>query len=174
MAHAQLSAPGAAHLSGLAPVIARHTRVLILGSFPGIASLAAQQYYAHPRNHFWPILSTLLHESLVTLSYRQRIARVKALGVGIWDVIVTCERPGSLDAAIRNPTQGEITRVARVARHLAVVAFNGGTAARAEPAWREAGYRTLRLPSTSPAYTLSLDAKLAAWRALSSYLPAAD
>jgi hypoxanthine-DNA glycosylase len=161
-------------LAGLPPVVARHTRVLILGSFPGVASLDAQQYYAHPRNHFWTILGALLDEPLVGLPYRQRLARVKARGLGIWDSIVACERPGSLDADIRNATAGEIERIARVARHLSVVAFNGITAARAEPGWRAAGYRTLRLPSTSPAYTRPLAEKLAAWRALGEFVQPAS
>ncbi len=158
-----------APLAGLAPVIDRRARVLILGSFPGVASLAAAQYYAHPRNHFWTILGTLLDEPLPALPYRARLARVKARRIAIWDTIVACERPGSLDADIRNPVRGEIERIARVARGLAVVAFNGNTAARAEPVWRAAGYATLKLPSTSPAYTRPLAEKLAAWRALEAW-----
>ena len=158
-------------LAGLPPVVARNTRVLILGSFPGLASLDARQYYAHPRNHFWTIMGTLLGEPLVELPYRQRLARMKARGLGIWDSIVACERRGSLDADIRNATAGEVERIARVARNLVVVAFNGITAARAEPGWRAAGYRTLRLPSTSPAYTRPLAEKLVAWRALAEFFP---
>ena len=161
-------------LVGLPPVVARNTRVLILGSFPGVASLQAQQYYAHPRNHFWTILGALLGEPLVELPYGQRLVRVKARGVGIWDSIVACQRPGSLDADIRNATAGEVERIARVARSLVAVAFNGMTAARAEPGWRAAGYRTLRLPSTSPAYTRPLAEKLAAWHALGEFVPPQD
>ncbi|HXU52818.1 MAG TPA: DNA-deoxyinosine glycosylase [Casimicrobiaceae bacterium] len=163
-------APRGAALEGLAPVIARDTRVLILGSFPSVASLAAAQYYAHPRNHFWPMLSAVLDEPLTTLAYRARLARVRAHRVGIWDTIVACEREGSLDADIRNALHGEIVRVTTVARNLRAVCFNGGTAARAEPAWREAGFATLRMPSTSPAYTRPLAEKIAAWRALTAFL----
>jgi TDG/mug DNA glycosylase family protein len=163
--------PGSAvRLEGLAPVIARDTRVLILGSFPGVASLAAQQYYAHPRNHFWPILGAILREPLPTLAYRERLRRVRAHRVGIWDTYVTCERRGSLDADIRNALQGEVDRVTRVARNLRAVCFNGATAARAEAAWRDAGIETLRLPSTSPAYTRALAEKIAAWQAMSAWL----
>jgi hypoxanthine-DNA glycosylase len=154
----------------LPPVLAPDARVLILGSFPSGASLAAKQYYAHPRNHFWPILSVVLDEPLVDLPYRERLARVRARGVAIWDTIIACEREGSLDAAIRNPEQGEIARVRRVARGLRAVAFNGGTAARAAPAWREVGYEVLLMPSTSPAYTRPVAEKLAAWRALARFL----
>jgi len=144
--------------------------VLILGSFPSEASLAARQYYAHPRNHFWPVLSALLNEPLVTMSYPARTARVRQHGIAIWDTIVACEREGSLDAAIRNAERGEIARVRRIARGLCAVCFNGGTAARAEPAWRAAGFATLVLPSTSPAYTIPLAQKVDAWRAMTEYL----
>ncbi|MBU6483394.1 MAG: DNA-deoxyinosine glycosylase [Betaproteobacteria bacterium] len=164
------AAPRARRRRGLPPVLGSDARVLILGSFPSEASLAARQYYAHPRNHFWPILGAVLGEALAELPYDQRLARVRAHRVGIWDTIVACERDGSLDAAIRNAECGEIARARRVARGLKAVCFNGRTAGRAGAAWREAGYATLVLPSTSPAYTLPLADKLAAWRALASWL----
>ncbi|HET8877477.1 MAG TPA: DNA-deoxyinosine glycosylase [Casimicrobiaceae bacterium] len=159
-------------MRGLPPVIAADARVLILGSFPSEASLAAAQYYAHPRNHFWPILGDVLREPLAQLPYAERLARVKAHRVAIWDTIVACERSGSLDAAIRNAEQGEIHRVHRLARELRAVCFNGKTAARARPAWAEAGYATLVMPSTSPAYTLPIAEKLVLWRELARFLEA--
>lgn len=152
------------------PVLASDARVLILGSFPSEASLAARQYYAHPRNHFWPVLGAVLSEPLPDLAYADRLARVKAHRVAIWDTIISCERAGSLDAAIRNARQGEIHRVRHVARELKAVCFNGKTAARARTAWAHAGYATLVLPSTSPAYTLPTRDKLAAWRQLARWL----
>jgi hypoxanthine-DNA glycosylase len=168
---ARAARPGAAaRKRGLAPLLDRATRVLILGSFPGEASLAARQYYAHPRNHFWPVMSAVLEEPLTELPYRARLARFRARGVGLWDIIVACERDGSLDASIRNAEHGEIARVARAAPSLAAVCFNGQTAARREPAYRAAGYATLIMPSTSPAYTRPLAEKLAAWRALARWL----
>ena len=156
----------AARKAGLPPVLARDTRVLILGSFPGEASLAARQYYAHPRNHFWPILGWLLGEPLPGLRYAARLARLRAHRVGLWDTIAACERDGSLDGAIRNALRGEITRVRRAAPAVALVCFNGRTAARALPRWRAAGYATLVLPSSSPAYTRPLAEKILAWRAI--------
>ena len=153
-------------------MIAPDARVLILGSFPSEASLAAQQYYAHPRNHFWPILGEVLHEPLARLPYAERLSRVKAHRVAIWDTIIECERSGSLDAAIRNAEQGEIHRVRRIARGLRAVCFNGKTAARARSAWAHAGYATLVMPSTSPAYTLPIGEKLDAWRELARFLGA--
>ena len=157
---------------GLPPVVDADTRVLVLGSFPGVASLAARQYYAHPRNHFWPIMAAILDEPLTNLPYAARLERMTARGVGLWDIIVACQRRGSSDGAIRDAERGDIRRICRIAPSLAVVCFNGNTAASAEPLWREAGYETLRMPSTSPAYTRPLAEKLAGWRAMASWLPA--
>lgn len=166
------TAPRVRRRRGLPPVLAADTRVLILGSFPGEASLAARQYYAHPRNHFWPLLAAIVGEPLPGMPYERRLACLKAHGIGVWDAIVACERPGSLDAAIRAATRAETARVHRAAPKVAIVCFNGRTAARAAPVWREAGYATLVLPSTSPAYTRPFAEKLAAWRALADHLPA--
>jgi double-stranded uracil-DNA glycosylase len=160
----------AARKRGLAPVLARDTRVLILGSFPGEASLAARQYYAHPRNDFWPLVGAAIGTPLAGLPYRRRLDVLRARGIGLWDVIVACERRGSLDGAIRNAQHGEIDRVRRVAKGLALVCFNGRTAARREPAWRAAGYATLVLPSSSPAYTRPFAEKLAAWGAIGVFV----
>jgi hypoxanthine-DNA glycosylase len=155
---------------GLPPVLARDTRVLILGSFPGEASLAAKQYYAHPRNQFWSLVGTLLDAPLPALPYRERLATLRANGIGLWDAIVACEREGSLDGAIRNAKRGDILRVRRAAPSVALVCFNGKTAACAEAAWHDAGYATLALPSSSPAYTRPFEEKLAAWRAFGDFL----
>jgi hypoxanthine-DNA glycosylase len=156
---------------GLPPVVDVRTRVLVLGSFPGVASLDARQYYAHPRNHFWPILGEVLAEPLAALPYPDRLARLLAHGVGLWDVIVACRRPGSLDAAIRDPVHGEVRRIRRAAPALAVVAFNGTTAWRRADEWAQAGYATMPLPSTSPAYTRPFEEKLATWRSIADHLP---
>ena len=157
-------------LTGLPPELGADTRVLILGSFPGEASLAAAQYYAHPRNHFWTLLGAVVGEPLYELPYDERLRRIAAHGIGLWDTIVACERRGSLDGSIRNAERGEIDRVRRMAPGLRLVCFNGKTAARAEPGWRAEGYRTLALPSSSPAYTRPFEEKLAAWRAIGDAL----
>lgn len=155
---------------GLPPVLAADTRILILGSFPGAASLAARQYYAHPRNHFWPLLAAVVGEPLAELRYEERLARLLAHRIGVWDTIVACTRAGSLDVEIRDATRGETGRVRRAAPNVELVCFNGVTAARAAPAWRAEGYATLALPSTSPAYTRPFDQKLAAWRLIADHL----
>jgi hypothetical protein len=89
-------------LRGFPPIIDGRTETLILGSFPSEASLAAGQYYAHPRNQFWRLLGALLGEPLAELDYGERAARVLAHRFGIWDVLDACRRPGSLDADIRD------------------------------------------------------------------------
>ncbi|MES2261046.1 MAG: DNA-deoxyinosine glycosylase [Pseudomonadota bacterium] len=164
MPNAPVSSPA---LTGLAPVIDSHTRILILGSFPGAASLAAQQYYAHPRNLLWPILSALTGENLTGLPYAERLPRLLAHGFGLWDVLGACEREGSLDSAIRKPAANDFARLHELCPLLETVGFNGQTSGKFAPQFAEAGYRTLVLPSTSPAYaSLSFELKLAMWRGL--------
>jgi len=160
-------------LRGLPPVLGRGVRVLVLGSFPGAASLAARQYYAHPRNHFWPLMAAVIGVPLAALPYRQRLAALRTHHVGLWDAIVACRRRGSLDGAIRDAEPAEVGRVRRAAPELALVCFNGKTAARSLAAWSDAGYATLALPSSSPAYTRPFAEKLAAWQAIGAFLPVA-
>jgi hypoxanthine-DNA glycosylase len=154
-------------LTGLAPVIAPDTRILVLGSFPGAASLAAQQYYAHPRNALWPLLSALTGDDLAGLPYAARLPRLLAHGIGLWDVLGACQRSGSLDAAIRAPAANDFAQLRARCPQLATVGFNGQAAGKFAPQFDAAGYRTLVLPSTSPAHaSMSFEQKLAAWRAL--------
>ncbi len=152
-------------LQGLPPLLAPHTRLLVLGSFPGVASLAAQQYYGHPRNQFWPLLSALFEIELTTMSYAQRVEAVLARGLGIWDAYAACERQGSLDSAIRAPLFNDFGPLRARAPELAWVAFNGAQAARALPLIQALGWPAATLPSTSPAHaSWSLERKLVAWR----------
>ncbi|MRW87330.1 DNA-deoxyinosine glycosylase [Pseudoduganella sp. FT26W] len=154
-------------LTGLAPVLDAQTRILILGSFPGAASLAAQQYYAHPRNLLWPILSALTGEPLAALPYTERLPRLLTHGFGLWDVLGACEREGSLDSAIRKPAANDFARLRDLCPLLETVGFNGQTSGKFAPQFAAAGYRTVVLPSTSPAHaSLSFEAKLELWRQL--------
>lgn len=159
--------PPAALLIGLAPVLDADTRMLLLGSFPGAASLAAQQYYAHPRNQFWPLVSQLVGEDLVALAYAERLPRLLSHGIGVWDVLGACERAGSLDSAIRKPAANDFARLQQLCPQLVTVGFNGQAAGKFAPVFTAAGYRTLVLPSSSPAYqSRSFLQKLEDWRAL--------
>jgi hypoxanthine-DNA glycosylase len=152
-------------LRGFPPVVAAHTTTLVLGSFPGEASLVATQYYAHPRNQFWRLLGDVLDEPLGALPYEERLVRVLAHGLGVWDVLAACEREGSLDAAIRNATPNDFASLRERAPRLRKVCFNGKTAGRFASVIRAAGYDTLVLPSSSPANAmLSFEQKLRLWR----------
>jgi len=154
-------------LTGLAPVIAPDTRILILGSFPGAASLAAQQYYAHPRNQFWKLVGALIGEDLYSLPYADRLPGLLAHRFGLWDVLAACEREGSLDSAIRNPAANDFERLHRLCPELEIVGFNGQTSGKFAPQFATQGYRTVVLPSSSPAHmALSFEQKLATWRRL--------
>lgn len=152
-------------LEGLAPVVGRGTRLLILGSFPGAASLRARQYYGHPRNHFWPLVGAIWRLDLPALSYAQRLDVLLERGLGLWDVYASCHREGSLDQAIREAQYNDLDSLLRLAPGLRLVAHNGGESARAMRRVQALGLPVLRLPSSSPANaSWSFDAKLAAWK----------
>lgn len=151
-------------LTGLPPVIGPATRVLVLGSFPGVASLRAQQYYGHPQNQFWKILGTLWSQDLVAMTYAGRLACVRERGLGIWDVYASCEREGSLDADIREPVLNDFAVVQGQCPGLQAIAHNGGESFRHARHTRVLGLPVYRLPSTSPANaSWSFDRKLTAW-----------
>jgi len=143
--------------------------VLILGSFPSTASLAAQQYYAHPQNQFWRIVGAAIGQPLKEMDYPARIAAVQAAGIAIWDVFASCERAGSLDTAIRDAVPNPLAALKESAPALRRICFNGGMAARRIREVEALGFEAMVLPSTSPANaSWSFDRKLAAWAAVLS------
>ena len=151
-------------LQGLPPVLDANTRVLVLGSFPGVASLRAQQYYGHPQNHFWKILGALWQLPLMTLTYPERMAALLDHGLGVWDVYGACEREGSLDASIRNAEVNDFAWVQRSCPRLEAIAHNGGESFRHARHTEKLGVPVYKLPSSSPANAgWSFDRKLAAW-----------
>lgn len=155
------------------PIENARARVLILGSMPGGASLAAGQYYAHPQNLFWRIMCNLLGAN-IELPYRSRLALLKSNRIALWDVLEFCEREGSLDSAIDDNSivVNDFVSFFRTHRHVTHVFFNG---AKAESSYRrhvllahggELGpLEYCRLPSTSPAHAAkSYEEKRKAWR----------
>ena len=156
----------APRLTGLAPVFDAETRCLILGSFPSPASLAAQQYYGHKQNHFWKLLGAVIEEPLFDLPYPERLRRVLAHRIGIWDVYRACVRPGALDADIRASEANDFSTLFIRAPEINRVCFNGQTAAKFAPQLAQSGLETHVLPSSSHAYTLAFAAKLNRWRKL--------
>jgi hypoxanthine-DNA glycosylase len=158
-------------LQGFAPVVDDDARVLILGSFPSALSLAAHQYYANPRNAFWPITGALFGFE-PNAPYENRLAALRSHGVALWDVLRRCRRVGSADSAI-DPKSSVVNNFAQLFADYPTIVrvyFNGAKAAelyrrRADPVER-VEYR--RLPSTSPAHVMPPGAKLASWQALSA------
>lgn len=158
-------------IHGFPPVTGRDAHTLILGSMPGQASLDAGRYYAHPRNAFWPILCDLLGLD-PDATYAARTRALARAGLALWDVVASCERAGSLDAAIvpgsiiANDFAGFLARHHRITR----VCFNGGTAERlfrrhVLPDLRNFDATLIRLPSTSPAHAaMTLARKRERWR----------
>jgi hypoxanthine-DNA glycosylase len=153
--------------------------VLVLGSMPSPASLARRQYYAHPRNAFWPIMGRLFAAGPdLTYTRRQRVLRAR--GLAVWDVLRECVRAGSLDAAIRPETEtpNDFLAFLRRHQHIHTIFFNGHKAATAfrrhvlaDLASLNREFRCVRLPSTSPAHAgRSFEEKLAAWRAVAAAL----
>lgn len=152
-------------------MVDEHTRLLILGSLPGEASLARAQYYAHPRNQFWRLLAAVAGQDMPA-PYEARLATLRALGVGLWDVVGSAERTGSLDGAIRLAKANPVADLVATLPRLEAVAFNGGRASQmGAPALADRPrLALLPLPSSSPAYTLGFELKLDRWRALKPYL----
>jgi TDG/mug DNA glycosylase family protein len=173
------SAVPAAMLRGFPPVVGRTPRVLILGSMPSAASLAAGEYYGLPRNRFWTIMGELFGAGR-ELPYPERLTILQDNGIALWDVLRACQREGSLDTNIdmRTAETNDLPRFFRQHRSIRRVYFNGSKAAdiyrrRILPDVElQAPYLAhARLPSTSPAMaSLTLDQKLAAWSALKSAL----
>lgn len=154
-------------LQGLPPSIGRDARLVVLGSFPGAASLAAGAYYAHPRNQFWPLLGAIWGLDLAARPYAERLAAIQARGLGLWDVYAACRRDGSLDRAIRDAVPNDLASLRRRAPRLEAVAHNGGESARSAQRVAAPGLVVHRLPSTSPANaSWTFERKLAAWRAV--------
>ena len=152
-------------LDSLPPVLSPDTRLVVLGSFPGVASLRAQQYYAHPRNQFWPLLSALWGVDLLSLPYAQPVAAASARGLGLWDVYASCRRVGSLDSAIHDAVFNDLASLRQRAPGLRAIAHNGGESARAMRHTQALGVAVIRLPSSSPAHaSWNFERKLAVWR----------
>ncbi|MBU1346580.1 MAG: DNA-deoxyinosine glycosylase [Alphaproteobacteria bacterium] len=159
--------------AAFAPVVDANTRLLILGSLPGDASLKAAQYYAHPRNGFWRLVGGVIERDLIVLPYDKRLEALRAAGVGLWDVIAGAERAGSLDGAIRNAEAADLTGLVATLPALRAVAFNGALAARTGRTILTptlAGATFVDLPSSSPAHARPLAEKAEAWTVLKAVL----
>ena len=158
-------------ISSFPPIVSKDSKLLILGSVPGIKSLEMQEYYAHPQNKFWRILFELFQEDF-TADYAEKIELLKKNKIAVWDVIDSCERKGSLDTEIKNEAHHDILQLLQDFPSIKVIFCNG-----------QKSFKSLRkifpddlkililvLSSTSPAYTIPYQQKLKDWSVLKSFL----
>lgn len=159
-------------VTSFAPITNPKATILILGSMPGVASLEAQQYYAHPRNAFWPIMSAIYQVDL-NLPYVKRVKALQKTNVAVWDVLQQCERAGSLDSAIQKESRcpNDFEAFFNTHMHINKIVFNGGEAERSfkqkvANSLDMSMFKTVRLPSTSPAHTMKVADKVKAWQSV--------
>ena len=154
------------------PVVDERTRLLVLGSLPGEESLARGQYYANPLNQFWRLIGGVIGRDLVPLGYEERLAALLDSGVGLWDTVGSARRRGSLDGNIRDTRANDLAELAASLPRLRVVGFNGGKSASLGMKQLAGDDRLalIRLPSSSPAFTIPFEAKAAEWKKLGAWL----
>lgn len=162
--------------NNLKPVVDEKTTVMIVGSMPGVQSLQKEQYYGNRRNHFWGIISAITHEE-VSDEYSERLALLKRHHIGLWDSIASCERQGSLDAAIKKEVPNDFAELFKTYPQIEAVLFNGG---KAFTVFKKhiglhilAGRYYEQLPSTSPIPGKNIktfEQKIEAWRVLERFI----
>lgn len=157
-----------------APLVDVDSKILILGSMPGVKSLQEQEYYAHPQNRFWRLLALLLQEP-APLDYAEKKAMLARRGIALWDTLGLCEREGSLDSDIKNETPNDVPGLLAAHPSIRAVFCNGGKAAAAFKKYfagrLPASVQAYYLHSTSPANArMDLQALAAEWRVLLDYL----
>lgn len=158
-------------ISSFPPFVDHSSKILILGSIPGVKSLEKQQYYAHPQNKFWRIIFELFNEEF-TENYIERISVLKKHHIALWDVIDSCERKGSLDSEIKNEEANRIPELLEDYQNIRAIFCNGGKS-----------YKNLQkilgknfkipiylLPSTSPLHTIPFERKLEDWKKILEYI----
>jgi hypoxanthine-DNA glycosylase len=155
------------------PSVDENTCLLILGSLPGDVSIQQGEYYAHRGNAFWTLMGDVLGEDLRALPYATRLKRLRARGVGLWDVIESADREGSLDSAIRGAELRDLSLFTARLPLLRAIAFNGRTAALhgRRQIGPQPALALIDLPSSSGAYaSMPREKKAQAWRALREWI----
>ncbi|SIQ59101.1 G/U mismatch-specific uracil-DNA glycosylase [Chryseobacterium sp. RU37D] len=155
------------------PIIDDRSKILILGSIPGVKSLEKQQYYAHPQNKFWNIIFELLNENFID-DYAGRIKILNKHHVALWDVIDSCERKGSLDSEIKNEEANQIGELLEKHPKIKAVFCNGGKSYKnaQKILGKNFPLPIHLLPSTSPLHTITFERKLEEWKVILNYLNA--
>ena len=157
-----------------ASIVEQSTRILLLGSLPGEASLARGQYYAHPQNQFWRLVGdTLAQPEFSTMPYDDRLEILRAARIGLWDTVRSAQRRGSLDSAIRDPVLSPLTEFTAGLPELRAVGFNGAKAAAIGRKQLDgSAFALIDLPSSSPAFAgMPFGQKAARWTKLREFLP---
>ena len=160
-------------ISSFPPIINKDSKILILGSIPGVKSLEKQQYYAHPQNKFWKIICEIFNEEFTT-NYQQRIEILEKHHIALWDVIDTCERKGSLDSEIRNEEANKIEELLQNFPNIKAIFCNGQKSYKnlLKILPKDFHLPIIVLPSTSPAHaSLRYEEKLLSWQKIKNYLP---
>lgn len=158
-------------ISSFPPIIDDNSKILILGSIPGVKSLEKQQYYGHPQNKFWKIIFELFHKEF-TEDYDDRIAVLKKNNIALWDVIDSCERKGSLDSEIKNEEANQIEELLESYPNIKAVFCNGGKSYKNLQKLLGKNFRIpiYLLPSTSPLHTISFERKFEEWNKVLDFL----
>jgi hypoxanthine-DNA glycosylase len=163
------ASPGV-RLQGLPPLLNAQTRILILGSFPGVKSLQTQQYYGHPQNQFWRLVFSIISgsnpEQMCASRYEIKRKLLLSKSIGCWDVYASCEREGSLDSAIKAAQLNDLASLKLRCPQLQAIAHNGSESYAHSKHTLALGLPVYKLPSSSPANaSWSFERKLHAWRA---------
>ncbi|MBU8882023.1 DNA-deoxyinosine glycosylase [Flavobacteriaceae bacterium JJC] len=158
-------------IASFKPIISEDSKILILGSVPGVKSLEMQQYYAHPQNQFWKIIFELFQEDF-TADYSSRIEVIRKNHLALWDVIDTCERKGSLDSNIVNEEANDIRKLLNDFPNIKAVFSNGQKSFKnlQKILGKDCEIPVFVLPSTSPLHTISFEKKLTEWKILKTFL----
>lgn len=154
-------------INSFPPILPENPKVLILGSMPGVQSLARYEYYAHPQNQFWKILFRLLEGSDPPMLFDEKIALLHKHQIALWDVLESCEREGSLDSKIKNSKANDLPALLLNNPSIKKILFNGKESHRlfVKNFGDKIQIPQFVMPSTSPAYTLAFQLKLKSWAA---------
>jgi TDG/mug DNA glycosylase family protein len=156
---------------GIAPIVSKNCRILLLGSMPSESSLSKQEYYGHPQNSFWSIMQTFTHVASKS-PYPERVQSLHNAGIGVWDVIASCVRPGSLDSRISAASISVNPLIELILHHpeLQLIGLNGGKAFELfqrhfiKTNLLPSAIKYAKLPSTSPAHTMLKQEKVVLWQ----------
>lgn len=153
------------------PIIDESSKILILGSIPGIKSLEKQEYYAHPQNQFWRLMFDILNRDYSN-DYQIKVALLKQNKIALWDTIESCERVGSLDTNIKNEKGNSVADLLENYPNIKAIFCNGQKAHKNLIKQLGKNYHLpiILMPSTSPAYTMKYDEKAVEWQKILQYL----